>query len=49
MQLSRKEKTFSPFFSAFLKSNLNLESFQKKKLDPYSLCISEITDPEKPG
>ena len=27
MQLSRKEKTFSSFFSAFLKSSLNFERF----------------------
>ena len=31
MQLSQKQKTFSQFFSSFLKSYLNLESFQKKK------------------
>ena len=30
MQLSRKQKTFSDFFSAFLKSSLNFEHFQKK-------------------
>ena len=28
--LSRKLKTFSEFFSAFLKSTLNFENFQKK-------------------
>ena len=28
--LSQKQKTFSPFFSAFLKSTLNFERFQKK-------------------
>ena len=28
--LSQKQKTFSEFFSAFLKSTLNLEHFQKK-------------------
>ena len=32
MQLSRKQKTFSVFFSAFLKSNLNFEHIQKKKM-----------------
>ena len=31
MQLSRKQKTFSEFFSAFLKSSLNFEHFQKKR------------------
>ena len=30
MLLSRKQKTFSQFFSAFFKSLLNLENFQKK-------------------
>ena len=28
--LSQKQKTFSEFFSAFLKSTLNFERFQKK-------------------
>ena len=31
MQLSRKQKTFSEFFSAFLKSSLNFEHFPKKR------------------
>ena len=48
MQLSRKQKTFSDFFSAFLKSSLNFEHFQKKD-DPRGWCISEITDSEKCG
>ena len=30
MQLSRKKKTFSLFFAAFLKSSLNVEYFAKK-------------------
>ena len=30
MQLSQKQKTFFQFFSAFLKSRLNLEHIQKK-------------------
>ena len=47
MQLSRKEKTFSDFFSSFLKSGLNFEHFLKKG-DPHCWCICEITDPEKP-
>ena len=29
MQVSRKQKTFSEFFSAFSKSSLNFEYFQK--------------------
>ena len=32
MQVSRKEKTLPEFFSAFSKSNLNFEHFQKKKM-----------------
>ena len=30
--LSQKQKTFSEFFSAFLKSTLNLKHFQKKMI-----------------
>ena len=46
MQLSRKQKTFSEFFCAFLKSSLNFEHFQKKD-DSHSWGFSEITDSEK--
>ena len=46
-QVSPKQKTFSEFFSAYLKFSLNFEHFQKKH-DPHSWCISEITDLEKP-
>ena len=48
MQVSRKQKTFSEFFSAFLKSSLNFEHFQKKD-DSHSWGISEITESEKHG
>ena len=48
MQLSRKQKTFSLFFCAFLKSSLNFEHF-KKKDDSHSWGISKITDSEKEG
>ena len=48
MQLSKKQKTFSLVFSAFSESRLNIEHFEKKD-DPHSLCISEITDAERPG
>ena len=48
IQLSLKQKTFSQFFSAFLKSSLNFEHFQKKD-DPHGWCISEITDSGKCG
>ena len=39
--LSQKQKTFSQFFSPFLKSTLNFEHFQKQD-DTHSGCISEI-------
>ena len=46
--LSQKQKTFSGFLIAFLKSALNLEHFQEK--DEYSsLIISEIIDAERRG
>ena len=47
-QLSRKQKTFSGFFIAFLKSAWNLEHFRKKDEYP-SLIISEIIDAERRG
>ena len=47
MEVSRKQKTFSDFFSAFLKSSLNFEHFLKKD-DLYCCCISKIINPEKP-
>ena len=46
--LSRKQKTFSGFFLAFLKCALNLEHYEKK--DQYlSLVISRIIDSERGG
>ena len=48
MQLSRKQKTFSEFFSAFLESSLNFEHFQKKD-DSHSWGISEMRECEKQG
>ena len=48
VQLSQKQKTFPPFFSAFSKSMLKFEHFQKKG-DPHSLFISEATACEKRG
>ena len=44
--LSQKRKTFSIFFSGFLKSTLNFADFQKKD-DSHSRCISQITVSEK--
>ena len=46
MLLSHKQKTFSEFFSAFLKSTLNFEHSRKKDY-PHSRCISQITVSEK--
>ena len=44
--LSHKQKTFSQFFSSFLKSALNFEHSVKKD-DPPRRCISQITVSEK--
>ena len=46
MQLSQKLKTFSGFFSAFSKSSLNFQHFQKKD-DAHSLFICGATACEK--
>ena len=48
MPLSRKQKTLSWFFIAFLKWAWNLQHFQKKDEYP-SLIISEIIDAERRG
>ena len=48
VQLSEKSKTFPWFFSAFSKSKLKFEHFQKKD-DPHSLFISDATACEKRG
>ena len=45
VQLCEKEKTFSEFFSSFLKSRLTFKYFEKKD-DVDRFCISEITDSE---
>ena len=45
MHLSVKKKNLSQCFAGFLKSNLNLERFEKKG-EPHSFCISEITGSE---
>ena len=46
--LSLKQKTFSGFFIAFLKSKWNGEHFQKKG-ESSSLSISEIIDSKRGG
>ena len=48
VQLSQKQKTFPRFFSAFSKSKLKFEHFQKKD-DPHSVFISDATVCEKCG
>ena len=48
IKLSRKPKTFSQFFCAFLKSSLNFDYFQKKD-GSHSWGISKIKDSEKQG
>ena len=46
--LSKKEKTFSGYFIAFLKCTFNLKHLEKK--DEYSsLVISEVIDSERDG
>ena len=44
--LSQKKKTFSQFFSSFLKPILNFEHFEKRD-DPHSRCPPEIAVSEK--
>ena len=44
--LSEKRNTFSQFFSAFLKSTLSFEHFQKKD-HPHTRIIFKITVSEK--
>ena len=45
MQLTHKQKPFSHFLEAILKSVLNLECFEQKD-DPHSFFIFEITNSE---
>ena len=47
IELSKKEKTFSDFFGPLLKSASNSKHFERKD-KPRNLCISEITDCDKP-
>ena len=45
MQISRKQKTFSQFLSAFFKSNLNFQHFQKKKVSPIADVFRKLRTP----
>ena len=47
MQLSKKQKNFSPNFFAFLKSILNFKHLPKKKLTLIADVIPEIPAPKK--
>ena len=48
MQLSRKQKTVSQFFSSFLKFGLNLEHFQKKVI-LIAVVFRKFRTPKKHG
>ena len=45
MQLSQKQKSFSPFFAVFLKPRINFQYFGKRD-DPHRFCNFELTDSE---
>ena len=45
MQLSQKQKTFSQFIAAFLKSRLNFQHFLENDYT-HNFCIFEATDSE---
>ena len=45
--LSQKPKTFSNFFSAFLKSTLNFGHFQKKKMTLIADVFPKLPTPKK--
>ena len=44
--LSRKQKAFSQFFSSFLKSTLNLQDFQKKKMTLIADVFPKLRTPK---
>ena len=46
MQLSQKHKTFSRFYTAFLKSRWTFEHFDKKKLMVMDFVISKLRTPK---
>ena len=45
--LSQKPKTFSEFFSSFLRSALNFEHFQKKKMTLIADVFPKLPSPKK--
>ena len=46
MQVSRKQKPFSEFFSAVLKSRLNFEHFQKKNMTLIANVFPKLRTPK---
>ena len=46
MQVSRKEKTFSEYFSAFSKSSSNFELFQIKKMSLIADVFPKLRRPK---
>ena len=46
MQVSQKQKTFSVFFTGFLKSNLNFEHFQQKKMRLIAHIYPKLRSPK---
>ena len=46
MQLSEKQKRFSEFFAAFLKSSSNFERFEKKKVTPIAFVFRKLPTPK---
>ena len=46
IQVYRKQKTFSEFFSALLKSNLKFEHFQKKKMSLIADLFPKVRSPK---
>ena len=46
MQLSQKQKTFSRFFSAFLKSSLNFKHFEKKRMTLIAEVFPKLRTPK---
>ena len=46
MQVSGKQKTFSQFFTAFYKSSLNFEHFQKKKMPLIPEAFPKLRTPK---
>ena len=49
MQVCRKQKTFSQFFSAFFKPSLNFEHFQKRKMSLIADVFPKLRTPRKPS